>query len=68
MKSIRMPSWAQYQQWEVDRRERFYLQWCHAQGIEPESEGSGDAFISSMPDHDLTDQTDRESVLEWDEE
>jgi hypothetical protein len=66
MKSIRMPSWPQYQQWEVERRERFYLQWCAAQGIEPESEGSGDAFIGSMPDHDLTDQTERESLLEWD--
>jgi hypothetical protein len=67
MKSIRMPSWPQYQAWDSLTRERFYLQWCAAQGIEPESEGSGDAFIGSMPNSDMTDQTDREDLLDFEE-
>lgn len=62
MKQIRMPSWPEYRELPEEARERMYLRWCHQQGIEPESEGSGDAFIGSMPDHGLTDQSEYEEL------
>ena len=66
MRNIRMPSWPQYQLLDDSARDRLYRRWCQAQGIELETEGSGDAFIGSMPNSDMTDQSDRESVLDWD--
>jgi hypothetical protein len=67
MKQIRMPSWPQYQQMTDDERDRLYIRWCRAQGIELETEGSGDAFVGSMPNSDMTDQSDREDVLDRDD-
>jgi len=67
MKNLRMPSWPQYQILDHDQRDQLYVRWCRAQGIEPESEGSGDAFVMSMPNVVMLDQ-DPDDQLDWDKE
>jgi hypothetical protein len=68
MKQIRMPSWAQYRTWPDEDRESLYQRWCQLQKLDPNHDDTGSAFIDSMPDSDMTDQTDREDLLDLDGE
>jgi hypothetical protein len=49
MKRRRMPSWPEYQILTEAQRENLYLSWCWENNIMPESEGSGYAFVESIP-------------------
>jgi hypothetical protein len=49
MKRRRMPSWPEYQILTEAQRENLYLSWCWENNRGPESEGSGYAFIESIP-------------------
>lgn len=48
-RTVRLPSWSQYQLLSDDQRQRMYLQWCQSRALDPDAEGSGYAFVESIP-------------------